>query len=188
MKTPGEIHIGDMQILHAVYDRYFRLLCFYGRRYLPEMVEVEDIVQDLFVDLYQRGMRFANEKALAVYLHRCIYNACLNKINSANIRKRHREIIADILAEEHADPSVFNADVVEDNLLWKIMQAVDQLPPQCANVFRLSYVERLSINEVAERLGISANTVNSQRTRAKKLLQQLLKDIYPIAAIFLHLN
>ena len=57
----------------------------------------------------------------------------------------------------------------------------------CRKVFTLSYMEGLDIKEVAEKLDISPHTVKSQRARAKQLLQERLKDLFPLLA-YLFLN
>ena len=183
MTASGNIHFNDKQTLRDAYDKYFAQLCFFGHRYLEDMVEVEDVVQDIFVTLFEKKMAFDSPAAMDTYLRRAVYNACMNRLNHAKIRRRHMPGIAERMEAERENDSGFTGDAIEDAMLWRIMRAVDELPPECARVFRLSYIERRGINEVAEIMGISPHTVNSQRTRAKKLLKEKLKHLYPFALL-----
>ena len=72
---------------------------------------------------------------------------------------------------------------IENEILWEIFEAVEQLPEECKKVFKLSYIEKLDIAQVARLLNISEHTVKSQRARGKKLLQEYLKDLFSIASI-----
>ena len=73
-------------------------------------------------------------------------------------------------------------DRVESEVMWELMTAIDSLPEECRKVFKLSYMEGDDINEVARKLNISTHTVKSQRARAKQLLRERLKDLFPLFA------
>lgn len=62
----------------------------------------------------------------------------------------------------------------------EVVQAVEQLPERCREVFKLSYVDGLKVSEVARKLSISEDTVKTQRLKARKQLQEILKDLYPL--------
>lgn len=164
--------------LRQTYDKHYRPLCFFARRWTGDIAEAEDVVQDVFVKLAERRPEFDNATALSAYLHRMVYNACINRSTAAQIHRRHRRLIALNIANE---AELAEAEL-EDGVLWRILSEIDALPTECARVFRMSYMEGASIADVARRLGISPHTVKSQRARARKLLHQRLQDLYSLCA------
>jgi RNA polymerase sigma-70 factor (ECF subfamily) len=184
MKTDGTINVSDRNTLRETYDRYYRPLCFFCLRYVDDIAEAEDVVQDLFVRLVERRATFVNPSALGPYLYRSAHNMIVNRTTFAGIRRRHHSAIARQM-ETGADDAEADAaaSAVEDDLLWEIMSAIDALPTECSRIFRMSYIEKADINEVARRLNISPHTVKSQRARAKKLLKERLRELYPLCVL-----
>ena len=84
------------------------------------------------------------------------------------------------------DKSFLNSRI-EAEVLWEIFSKVNELPSGCRQVFKMSYLENLSNQEIADRLGISVNTVKSQKARSKELLRESLKDLFAVAAVILGL-
>lgn len=162
--------------MREIYDKYYRPLCFFARRWTGSIAEAEDVVQDVFVKFAERHAVFENAVALSAYLHRMVYNMCMNNAAAALIHRRHKSIIASNSETE------FEEAELEDSVLWRVLSEIDALPPQCGAVFRMSYLEQASIEDVALRLGISPHTVKSQRARARKLLRERLQDLYALCA------
>lgn len=166
------------KFLKQVYDDYYRRLCFYASRYLSDLDEAKDVVQEMFVKLWERELDFANAYALSAYLYSGVYNACMNRLVTEGIHRKHnQEILRERNRECQAD---FVTDRIESEVLEAVFRAIDHLPEECRKVFQLSYVEGGKIEEVALVLGISEYTVKSQRARAKKLLKERLKGLYPV--------
>lgn len=180
-----EISLGTNEtILHAVFDRYYHPLCFYAEKYLKNDDDVQDIVQEIFVTVWEKKLSFPNEYALKAYLYSSVYHACIDKIKLSGIHQKHQDYI--LAGMEEADSRSYLTDRIETEVLTELFQAIDNLPAECRKVFKLSYLEGLPIEDVAGKLDISVYTVKSQRARAKKLLQENLKNLYPVLAyIFL---
>ena len=170
--------------LEEIYNEHYRPLCFYAAKYVKDIEEARDIAQDVFVELWQRGKDFPDATALKAYLYTAVYNACMNHIKLADIHNRHHDHIRQTTSE--ADERNYLTDRIEAETMWELMSAIDSLPEECRKVFKLSYMEGLDIQEVADRLRLSAHTVKSQRARAKLLLRDRLKDLFPLfACLFL---
>ena len=114
MNPSGAICLDDPLILRDTYDRYYRPLCFFGRRYIHDIDEVEDMVQDIFVTLAERRMAFANKAALNSYLYRAVSNAAINRSVLDNIHKKHHAIMAKNVKPYIEDEVEFAAAMVED--------------------------------------------------------------------------
>lgn len=169
------------KFMKKVYDDYYQRLCFYASKYVEDMEDAKDIVQELFVRLWEGDMTFENEQALSSYLYSGVFHACLNfrKLNS--IHERHHQEI--LYQQGTIDESNYVSGRIEHEVLWEVFQAVDDLPEESRKVFKLSYMEGRGIQEVADLLHISVHTVKSQRAYAKKLLKERLKDLYPVVLL-----
>lgn len=167
--------------MKKIYDDYYHRLCFYAAKYVKDIEEAKDIVQEVLVKIWEREIPFSNELALSAYLYSSVYHSCLDRLTLQGIHNRHHQQI------QKLNPDIDSANYlnmrIEDEILWEIFEAVEKLPEECKKVFKLSYIEKLDIAQVAEILNISEHTVKSQRARGKKLLQDYLKDLFSIASI-----
>ena len=172
----------DEKVLRDIYDEHYRRLCFYAGKYVKDTEDAKDIVQNVLVNLWKRNIAFSTPTALKAYLYTTVYNSCLNHLKAIcvrnNYRKQNRETAEEI--EEHN----YMTDRIESEVMWELLTAIDSLPEECQKVFKLSYMEGCDIAEVARSLNISPHTVKSQRARAKKLLQERLKDLFPLLVYF----
>lgn len=162
--------------LQTVFDNYYHSLCFYAGRYLKNDDEIKDIVQEVFVVLWEKKLFFENKYALKTFLYSSVYHAVLNKIKQTEIYRRHHGNI--LYSGDEADSRNYLTERIEDEALLSIYQAIRQLPPKCREIFMLSYIQGYDIDQVAQKMNISLHTVKSQRARAKKLLQNYLKDLF----------
>lgn len=76
-------------------------------------------------------------------------------------------------------------NVVRAEVYQEIMEAIQELPTECGRVFKLAYVDGFSNEEIATQLSISVNTVKVQKNKAKILLREKLKGLYPVMLLLL---
>ena len=67
---------------------------------------------------------------------------------------------------------------IESDFLWEVFNGIERLPKQCSRILKLSYLEGKNNAEIADFMGISINTVKSQKARAKLLLREYLKNVF----------
>lgn len=159
--------------LRGVFDQYYRPLCFFARRYLTSEADVQDVVMDVFLRLMGRERDFPSPLALRAFLYTAVHNAALNLLRRA--ARRNRSVVeADASGEDD-----YELDRIEDDVLFRMLQAVEELPAQCRLIFKASYFEGHSVDEVAQMFKLAPNTVRAQRQRARQLLRARLKEIYP---------
>ena len=180
MKTEHSLN-GDE--IREIYSKYHSLLCFYASKYTKSHSEAEDIVHSVFTKLIEKNLSLNNEAALKSYLFSSVRNAALNNIKRDSIKKRFTDYTT--LHDSGADNSGYLIDKIEAEILFELFAKLDQLPKECNKIFRLSYIEGMSNQDIADILGISVNTVKSQKSRAKQLLRQSLKDLFVIAMFLL---
>ncbi len=135
------------------------------------MDEAEDLVQQVFVKIWEQRERLDIAWSLKAYLYKTVHNAALNRLRAANTRSKYLETNAAQLENANVTP-----DDTASELNERLQKALDLLPPQCRHVFELSRFEELKYREIADQLGISIKTVETQMGKALRILRLQLAD------------
>lgn len=168
------------QALELLFRTYYAYLCRVAYRLLPDEGLAEDLVQEVFYEVWRRRNRLSITTSLRAYLRRATVNKTLNHIRDHGKKMLELEE-GDLLEEE--TPSVVQ-QLEASELQERIDRAVDQLPERCRIVFVLSRFEERSYQEIADDLGISVKTVENQISKALRLLRQAL-DQFLLPAMLL---
>ncbi len=159
------------------FRKYYRSLCYFALEIVGVEETSEDVVQHVFTRIISTGVAFESEDHFRSYIYNAVRNASLSALSSSR-RNSHDDL------ESSADIPSDNGDsdcaIIRAEMIRMIREAIDTLPPRYKSVFMLAYVEGLKNDEIAERLGISVNTVKVIRQRAKQRMREMLKDIYPM--------
>lgn len=172
----GNRKTGEDKEYEEVFLAYYPHLCLFANRILSDFAEAEDIVQEVFVAFLEK--KVLRDKAVAVksYLYSSVYNACMNNLKRKKyIGERMQEFPTETVSEEN-----YLRERIESEVMEEIFATIELLPEDCKRVFKLSYVDGMEVSKVAATLGISENTVKTQRLRARKFLKERLKDVFPI--------
>lgn len=140
-----------------------------GINVLKDESQARDIVQDVFLQIWNKRESIEIRTALGAYLKRAVINRCLNAIKQ---RKANVDIDSfEAPASREASPQ----DLMElKDLEIALQAALNQLPEKCRQVFVLKRLEGMSQKEIATLLGISTKTVENQVTKALKVLKESL--------------
>lgn len=171
----------------SLFRRYYANLLFYATRIVGEE-EAEDVVQDVFVELWKRKDSMKMGDQVQAFLYRAVYTRALNVL-------KHREVVNSyeaIMLEIHQKRVEFyqpdSNDVVkriEDaELRRKLSDAINELPEKCRMVFKLSYLHGMKNKEIADTMGVSLRTVEAHMYKALKLLRDKLHYLNPLLALF----
>ncbi len=153
-------------LLKEAFDRFHDGMVFYAFQYLDNGKDSEDIVQELYVKLWETELLFfENEKALKTYLYRMVRNACINKLG----RKDALKYAIDIINEEVREERYLTFD---EAVIAEIVSEIGRLPLRTRRVFTAVFLEGKKYREAADELGISVNTV---KTLLKNGVKQLRK-------------
>lgn len=176
-KTENEIIEGinrkDANAYKYLYKRYYAALCSYASRLLSTSEEVEDVVQELFLSVYEGEHIFSDIRELTNYLYRALYNNCLLYLRDHQI---HDSILNSLVEkqDEAEDEEAIYALTVREELLRQLYDYIKELPQEQRNIMLLR-IEGYEWGEIAEKLGISINTVKTQKTRSYKFLREHMK-------------
>lgn len=154
-------------MIDSVFKQYYRPLCLYALHYLHNVAEAEDVVQDCFVRMIERGM----PKSPRPFLYTSVRNACVDRLRRQNPFVQDvqpsdlQELITD---EEAAERSLREA---------KLWTAIESLPDRCREIFLMSKRDGMTYREIAVRLSLSEKTVEHQVSKALKVLRGKRDDL-----------
>lgn len=189
MKTVGKeiidgLNRGSESAFAALYDSYFSYLCACAATYVPDPVSAEELVNDVFVNIWEHRGRY--RVPLHGYLVNSVRNACISHIRSQLFRRRLREgyerellLFAEQRCLTDAHPlEVLSAQEVET----RIRAVVETLPERCRAVFEQYFYRGESAREIAENLRIDPVTV---RVHIKNALDRLRVELGPLLTAYL---
>ncbi|WP_353183905.1 RNA polymerase sigma-70 factor [Parapedobacter lycopersici] len=159
---------GDERVFSEIYTRYHSLLYIYAYKKLRDKQKAQDIVQDVFITLWEKRLELRIYVSLANYLYTAVRNKSLDFFARRKVEERYLSSLQQYLHSPHtaADLVVRERDI--EALIEKEIQA---LPPKMREVFELSRKSYSSHEEIAQTLGISKFTVDTQIKRALKVLR-----------------
>lgn len=162
---------GTRDAFRKVFDSCYEDLCRYAFTIVKDYDVAEDIVQSMFMKLWEMRDSVDITTSIRSYLFRSVYNQCINHLEHKEVRAKHDQSVIAEASRNQLQPGVFPEELEEN-----IRKAVDALPPQCRSIFIMSRYEEMKYSEIADKLGISVNTIQNQVCKALKLLREALKD------------
>lgn len=156
------------QYIEQLFKANYTRLCYYASRLLEDPEAAEDLVQDTFLRLWNSETELTAGLETKSYLYTSVRNACLNRLRHEKVQQKYVAAVAHAGAveEEKGLDHLIRAEV-----LGEIHRAIELLPAGCREVLRLAYFELLRNEEIAARLGVSINTVKTQKARGLQLLR-----------------
>ena len=166
----------------ALFRRYYPSLIFYATRLVGEE-EAEDVVQDVFVELWKRKDHIEIGDQIQAFLYRAVYTRALNVLKHRSVEEGYCVAMEEI---NQRRAEFYQPDNNEDKELRKeIHDAINELPDKCKEVFKLSYLHDMKNKEIADILGVSLRTVEAHMYKALKYLRGRLDPLWTILFLFL---
>ncbi len=164
----------DQRGMEILFGEYFEMLCFRSIRIVKYREIAEDLVQDLFLEIWNKRETLNITSNIKSYLFRSIVNRSLNWIRS------NKQILEEVDESVTQRSDNYNAshDLQKNELEDYITKCIDELPEKCRLTFILSRFEELSYKEIAEKLDVSIKTVENQICKALKLLRSKMEIYY----------
>lgn len=167
------------------YERFFNKLytslCLFSNKYIENIEISKDIVQDVFIKIWEDKIEFQSESCVKAYLYTCVKNKSLDHLKSKLYKSTSHLPIRDM--EKFETEPFFLREVVILEASTIIEEAIDTLPYKCAQIIRMS-IKELSNAEIANILSLSINTIKAQKKIAYKRLKPILKE-YFILIVFI---
>ncbi|HJD91235.1 MULTISPECIES: RNA polymerase sigma-70 factor [Bacteroides] len=152
-----------------IFNQFYPYLFMYAKRFLPKEDSANDVVQEAFIKLWELRRDFQNLQQTQSFLYTCIRNSALNELAHQKVKTKYTE---SLLA---APPSFdfINDSFIEDETYRLIVEAIHNLPPRMREVMQ-GYLQGHTPDEIATKLGVTVETVYSQRQLALKKLRSML--------------
>lgn len=163
---------GKEEALSAIYRLYTRSLLYFSSQFVDRET-AEEIVSDTFVKVWRLRKDFDNMQKLKAFLYISAKNACLNHLRRPQSKWDIEEIESWNEALS-ADADVFTR-IVQTELLEQIYQEVAKLPQKQRDVFNMTYLEDMTVEEIGKKLKISPAAVYIHRSRVIALLRSSIK-------------
>lgn len=157
----------ETQAYKELYTHFYRPLVMYTLHFVDRQDVAEDIVQELFVTMWNKEMVFLSYPSFKTYLYTSVRNASLDYLKHQDIRARYAELRRQEQEEDADDDMPF----FDEEVYHRLYKAIDRLPPKCREVFLLAMDGKRN-EEIAETLHIAVETVKTQKKRGLKQLRE----------------
>jgi len=173
---------GDENAFKYFFDTHYDNLCNFVNSYLRDETLSEDVVQSIFIYLWEKKDSLPSNCSVKSYLYAASKNRSLNQLR--DIKNKNR-IVGELLAH----PALISDEKADQFLEFEelkkiISNAIDGLPAQCKTIYQLSRDEGLTNKEIAEKLGITVKTVENQMTIAIRKIKDFLQPYHDLIFFF----
>jgi RNA polymerase sigma-70 factor (family 1) len=179
------MHKLTLKQYNNVFKKQYSALCLFSNKYIDNLEISKDIVQEVFIKIWEDQIEFQDDNTIKSYLYTSVKNKSFNYVKSKEFKSTGPLPVKDI-AELENDPFYFRELAIAETSSL-IEKAVSTLPAKCALIIRLS-LEGLSNAEIAEELGLAVNTIKAQKKIAYKRLKPLLKESFILIAFIFEIN
>lgn len=174
---------GNLRAFSMLFDRYGKRLYHFSLSYLKSVEDAEEIVQEVFLKIWNNREFLSIEKSFESYLFTIAKNGILNTIRKSKSEQAYLNY-----KKNHPDKNVLLDDELDFNELEKAYEkSIDKLSPRRKEIYLLSRQQSLSNTEIAEKMNISVKTVENQMTSAKSEIRKNLRAFGFSGIIFFEL-
>ncbi len=164
---------GNRNAFTKLYERYWEKLYYVAYKHTQSAQESEDLIHEIFIDLWNNRKKIRIKKTVSSYIFTAIKYKIFRLYDSKTVRKKYAESVNQ---KENNSSNITEMELSFNELYHLIEYEIDKLPERCKVIFKMRRMEEFSVEEVAEKLNISPNTIHNQMTKASKILKQNLKE------------
>ena len=172
---------GDVLSFDSIFKKYNKKVYYFAISYLKNKEEAEDVVQEVFMNLWKYRDQINEYYVFSKYLFKITYNATCKKIRKqVSDKKQLEEVLKNIILEDNST----NLEIEYNNLLETANLLIGKLPSRQKEIFLLSTKEQLTNEQIAQQLYISKKTVDNYLTMAKTFLRKSISDGHILSILF----
>ena len=175
----------DMKAFDIIYKKYSRRLYGFVFRYIKQEADTEEIVQDVFIKIWKSRTKIDVSSSFESFLFTIAHNATVNLLKKRATEQKYVEHVKSlqIINESYE----LTDEIHYKELKQKFLGLVDELSPRQKEIFQLSREEGLSNKEIADKLGISIQTVKNHLVTTLSFLRNKLDNGLLISGLFISL-
>jgi RNA polymerase sigma-70 factor, ECF subfamily len=187
MRFLGTTRSDDEIAFELLFRKYYVRLCGFANKFIFDTDEAEEIVQEVFLNIWNKRDHLKLGDEIRPYLFKSVQNLCFNFIEHKKVINDYYSVLAIVYENRQEDFNSYES-VLYAEFQKKVDEAIGTLPDQCRIIFQLSRMNGLKYAEIANKLGISVKTVETQMSRALFKLKNELKDYLSILLLGLFFN
>ncbi len=165
---------GDIKIFENIFHRYYPGLCNYAESLVKEEGLPEEIVQDVFYNVWKIHAELNITVSLKSYLYKAVFNQCMMNLRKIKHETRLDEKWAVQQVSGYAGP---DEEMEEKEINSRMSKALDRLPGRTRQIFTMNRMEGFKYKDIAEKLSISIKTVEANMGKALKALRTSLNEL-----------
>ncbi|MCR8669019.1 RNA polymerase sigma-70 factor [Aestuariibaculum sp. M13] len=163
----------DEQVFKNLFDSHYNGLVAYANGFLFDKDASEDLVQEVFIYIWENASKMDVHTSLNSYLYTMVRNRCFNYLKSIKITDNFKLLEFNIeLFSEHVVETASEDD--KKIIYHQILKIIDSLPEKMQEIVRLKFIQNYTYLEIAEELGVSVNTVKTQLKRSKIKITEMI--------------
>ena len=167
----------DESSFERMFKAHYKALHAYASVILRDETVAEEIVQNMFLKLWEKRHQIGIQTSMKAYLYPCVYNDSLNHLKHLKVRANYETYSGYAMKGETVHPA---KDLAVKELERQLHDALNELPEQCRTIFQLSRFEEMKYREIADQLGLSIKTIEKQMGKALKALRLHLAEYLTI--------
>lgn len=173
-----EIQEGNVRAFKNVMRVYYRELVDFAHYYVKSSYLAKDVVQDVFANVWEKRGRWSPDRSLKMYLYQSVKNEALKMLRSRKTERKYIESYLEEVCEQEIYPEEIEISG-EKEFQQAARQAIQSLPKRARMTYQLHRRDGLTYKEIAQVMDVSHKTVESQMSRALRMLRELLSSYLP---------
>ena len=172
------IRAGDEAAFERLFHTFYEDLCRFASQYVSASDVVEDLVQDVFFNVWERRRALDAQQSIQAYLYKAVRNEALKHLNRQRVRKQQgkpQQELRERSLQGSPEQALWNKELEAE-----AQKALDALPERRRRIFMLSREHDLTYAEIADLLDISVKTVETQMGRALGFLEERLDEVLSV--------
>lgn len=169
-----EIQEGNSDAFRTLFLQYYERLCLFAYRYIKSRIIAEDLVQEVFVKMWERREELKDIRNLKPYLYQAVKNEALDFIEHQDMVYKKLSMLRITLNRSNTDQNTENLD--HDKFESRIQNLIEVLPEKTRQIFKLCKMDGLSYEEIADILDISVKTVEYHISKTFEIIRVALKN------------
>ena len=163
-----------------LFNEFYPALVQFAFSFINNEDAAKDIVQEIFIRIWEKRIKFENELLLRKYLYLSTQNKCFTYLRDRKVQHYHKQQIIDNYQEQE-EPNIINS-LIKEEVYRQLLSSIEQLPPQCKKNCLLT-LDGKKPSEIAKELELNVETVKKQKKIALKRLQDKFRILILLFSI-----
>lgn len=173
-------------LIRQLFEQHYIQLHNYGRRFVDSDEEADDVVADVFLELWRNRDHLDFSRNILSYLYRATSARALNVLRHKGVAPVRIDLLESINAVRMEHFALYEeiTPIEQQEQHEQIEAAINSLPDKCREVFRLSYIHGLKNQDIANTMNVSVRTVEAHMYKALRILREKLRHLLILAVYF----